>query len=485
MADKTAADEVRLAVRKQKEALEIARLERELARPQSPGYFFYLIVLICIVYITDEVTSQIGTQMQSIIAQVLFAPVFGADVAVARMGLVGTITMVGMPLSIIYKPLSDRYGRKKFLVINTLGMGVGLFFISVSTNIPAYIVGTFLTGFFIPHDVQAVYILESVPSKSRASYYSAIKAIATLGMFMIPLLRHVIMGDDIQKWRGVYLAPAVIAVAVASASLILVRETTPYLKKRLEYLKLSDEEKEASKTDKTAKQSQGGVIPAVKFVLSRKQLKWLLLGGGFILWGAIMAVYYETIMTRGYAAPYMAQGMDFEQAQGFALPSVTSALFLFPLGSAFFQFIQGFLADRLGRKPTIIVMCLCSLAAYVSFYMGSGSGWNAYLVGLFCGSAVGSYWAVVDLAGGIMTSESTPTNMRASVMTVQPVMAAVFAIAAFVGALIAVNILGDAYMGIISIIVAVPGMAAGMLIILFKVRETKGVNLEEITGDED
>ena len=45
----------------------------------------YFVLIITIIYIADEVTSQIGTQMQSVIASQLFAPVFGAEYAVARM----------------------------------------------------------------------------------------------------------------------------------------------------------------------------------------------------------------------------------------------------------------------------------------------------------------------------------------------------------------------------------------------------------------
>lgn len=469
--------------RAQREKREIAKLESELLRPQSHSYFFYLIFIICVIYITDEVATQIRTQMQMVIAQALFAPIFGHEVAVARMGLVGTILLLGAPLSILYKPLSDRYGRKVFLVVNTFGMGIGLFFMSIATGIPVYLIGSFLIGFFIPHDVQAVYILESVPAKRRASYYSAIKAIATLGMLLIPLLRYLVMGDDIMKWRGVFLIPAIFAAVVAALALFAVRETTPFMKKRLEYLYTSDEDRMDAKKDKGAEKAQGGIISAVRYVMRHKQLKWLLLGGGFLLWGAAITGNYETIMTYGYAGEALAEGMAFEEAHSSVLPLVTQALFLFPFGSAFFQFIQGFFADKLGRKPTIIMMSMSCLTSFILFYFGVNIGWSPWLIGLLCGGAIGSYWATIDLAG-IMGSESTPTNLRASVMTVQPVMSLIFTVPAIIAGVAAPNILGDAYIGIISFCIAVPGLFAGMLIIMLKTRETKGVNLDEVTGKE-
>ena len=148
----------------------------------------YFMLIISVIYIADEVTSQIGTQMQSVIANQIFAPVVGTEFAVARMSTLG---MAALPFTVvamfIYNPLSDRYGRKIFLVINTLGMGLGTMLISIATNIPVYILGACCISFFIPHDMQAVYIYESTPSQHRAKIYSVVKAVATVGMMIIPL----------------------------------------------------------------------------------------------------------------------------------------------------------------------------------------------------------------------------------------------------------------------------------------------------------
>ena len=128
---------------------EIARWEREKAKPKSRNYLLYFILIIAIVYIADEITSQIGTQMQSVVALELFAPILGgADFAAARMSLVNTIAGCSIGIAMIYKTLADRFGRKPFLVINTLGMGVGLLLIGAATNIPMYAVGAFVSSLF-------------------------------------------------------------------------------------------------------------------------------------------------------------------------------------------------------------------------------------------------------------------------------------------------------------------------------------------------
>ena len=102
----------RAARKREKEARQLARLEREQAKSKPAGYMAYFMLIISVIYIADEVTSQIGTQMQSVIANQIFAPVVGTEFAVARMSTLG---MAALPFTVvamfIYNPLSDRYGR--------------------------------------------------------------------------------------------------------------------------------------------------------------------------------------------------------------------------------------------------------------------------------------------------------------------------------------------------------------------------------------
>ncbi|MCL1855709.1 MAG: MFS transporter [Clostridia bacterium] len=476
--------------RKDRETKEIKRLEREQAKPKRHAYLSYLLLICCVVYIADEIASQIGTQMQSVLAQAIFAPVFGADMAVARMSAFGVLSQIGTIVAFLYKPLSDRYGRKPFLVINTLGMGLGLLFTSIATNIPVYLVGAAVIALFIPHDMQVVYIFECTPARHRAKAFSGIKAVATLGMMLVPLLRRLFMGADFKGWRSIYFVLALFAAGAAVFALLFARETDAFVAKRLEYLRASDEEREKTARRGTAKkeqhveQAQGGFLPAIKFCMRNKQLRWLLIGGGFVMWGLLMTMYYETTMVYGYSSRFLAQGVELGLAQASAAPLVTQALFWFPVGSALFQFVQGFLSDKWGRKPTLLVMASCAVASFGLFFLGGRLDWPPWLVGFLCGAAIGSYWASTDIAGGIMCSESTPTNLRSSVLAVQPILSTLFSAAALGAGLLLINLLGDASAGLVCLGISVPGMLIGLLIISWKVRETKNVNLEAVTGHE-
>lgn len=470
------------ALRKEKEAREILRLEKARARPRGPGYLYYLLLIISVVYIADEVASQIGTQMQSVLAQAIFAPVYGPENAVARMSAWGALTYLGMGAAFLFKPLADRYGRKPFLVINTLGMGAGLLFISVATNIPVYLLGALTIALFIPHDMQTVYIMECTPAKHRAKIYFVIKAIATLGMMLIPVLRGAFMGADITKWRLVFVVPMIIAIGAAIFSLIFARETDAFIAQRLEFLRRGDGERE--KKGENVEQAQGGFIPAMKFSLSNRQMRWLIIGSGLLSFGMLMTMYYETTMTYGFAQRFLEQGMALEQAKASAAPFVTQALYLFPVGSAALQLVQGFMADKWGRKLTVAIMSVCCVAAFVLFFVGVRQGWSPWLVGLLCGGAIGGYWAAGDISGAVMCAESTPTNLRSSVLAVRILFSGLFTGACMGAGILLVNTFGDAYAGIISVVFAVPGTIAGIVLLLVKARETKDVVLETVTGKE-
>lgn len=467
----------------EKKQREIARWEKEKAKDKAPGYMAYFLLIVCLVYLGDEIVTQLGGQMQSIVASQVFAPIVGEEFAVARMSALGTVTMVFAVLAFVYKPLCDKYGRRPFLIINTLGMGLGTILISLATNIPVYLLGACFTTFFTPHDMQAIYIQECAPAKHRATLYSVIKGIATLGMFLIPVLRSVfIPGTDLSGWRYVYLVPGVLTAVVAVIAFFLIKESDAFVDNRLRQLRMTDEEIAAAKEKKVDSQAQGGLLRAMKLSLRNKQLRWLMISHGFIWWGMIVTMYYESTMTFGYAQQFLAQGMELEAAKAAAATYVTQALMLFSVGSALFQLFPGLLADKLGRKPAAIIMSATVVLTFLGFYFGSSHNWSPYLVGFLCGACVGSFWYTGDLMG-LMESESTPTNLRASVLAVQPMISGAILGPAMGGIIVLSNILGDAYIGICTLATIVPGMLIGLLLMMFKVKETKGVDMGAVTVD--
>lgn len=96
----------------------------------------------------------------------------------AGLSLFSAIGFISYPVTLLiifYRPLADKFGRKPFLVINTLCMGLGLFLVYLSKDIYVYMIGGTLMSFMVSHDMQCVYILECSDKKSRARNYAIVK----------------------------------------------------------------------------------------------------------------------------------------------------------------------------------------------------------------------------------------------------------------------------------------------------------------------
>lgn len=456
------------------------RINSQLAKAKPKGYVAYLVFIICLVYITDELASNICTQMKTEIANTLFSK-FG-DASLSKLETLGLVSYPCMAIALFYRTLSDRFGRKPFLVINTLGMGIGMFTIFISTNVFTYILGYCIISFFVPHDMQVVYIMETAPAKHRAKIYSVIKCMSTLGVMLIPLFRKVFMSESSQ-WRMVFLIPAVVGLVSSFVALLLTKETDAFLKSKAEYLSMSEEER--IKEKETKQNAQGGFFAAFKFSMKHKQLRRLNILMGLFNLGFIITMYYQVMISYGYADALVGNGAfsTLEAAlESVSTNEVTKALFLFPVGSALVQLSHGFVSDKFGRKPTGVLMAVITLLSFAGFLLGAKFLVSPYVTGFLAGVCIGSFWGYGDI-NVMMMSESAPTNLRSSVLSSCYVIGV---IGTFVGLgilLPLISALGNGVTSVCTFAIAVPGIISS-IVILCKTHETKGMELDKVTGYE-
>ncbi|MBQ2848139.1 MAG: MFS transporter [Clostridia bacterium] len=463
---------------------EIRKWEKEKAKPKKNLYFVYLIFIIALIYATDEIASQIGTLMKTEIANDLFSKYGESSV-----GLLDILSILVVPfqaLGLLYRPLADRWGRKKFLLINTFGMSFAMLVIFLSDNLFLYFVGAVLVQFFIPHDMHVVYIMESSPSKHRARIYSSIKFFANMAVMLIPLLRKLLMQDATQ-WRMVYFIPAVVGVVTCFIALLTARETDSFIDSRLKYLRMTDEEREAEKAQKNSENAQGGLVPALKFAMKHNQLRWLYITSALANLGFIGTINYQVIMSYGYAQNYVENGLfaslGDEVMNAVSIGPVTEALFMFPVGCAVSQVIMGFVSDSKGRKTAAIITAVNCLIAFIGFSIGSRMAWNPYLVGLLCGANIGSFYSTNDVLI-MMIGESSPTNLRSSTMSAQFIVTAIGVAVSYIIGLPLITVLGNSVTGIVSFALLVPGFIAAFFSLVRRTHETKGVDMNKVTGCE-
>lgn len=471
----------KILLRRQKE---IARWEREKARPKRNMYFVYLVFIISLIYATDEIASQIGTLMKTEIANDLFAKYGESSV-----GLLDILSIAVVPfqaIGLLYRPLADRWGRKTFLIINTFGMSIAMVVIFLSDNLFLYFIGACMIQFFIPHDMHVVYIMESSPSKHRARIYSSIKFFANMSVMLIPLLRKTLM-HDASEWRMVYFIPAVVGVICSFIALLTARETDSFIESRLRYLRMTDEERALEKQQKNTDNAQGGLIPALKFAMKHKQLRWLYITSALVNIGFIGTVNYQVILSYGYAQNYIENGLfaslGDEVMNAVSVGPVTAALFLFPVGCAVSQVIMGFISDSKGRKAAAITVAVNCLVTFIGFSVGSRLAWNPYIVGFLCGAFVGSYYSTNDVLI-MMIGESAPTNLRSSTMSAQFIVTAVGFALSYAVSLPLITILGNSVTGVVSFALLVPAFISAFFALVRKTHDTKGIDMDTVTGCE-
>ena len=460
----------KLAARKQREARELEKRKLQQAKQYPRGYLVYLLVVLSIVYIVDEITSSMGSSMQSEVVTDFFVKGMGMEY---NAGL-ATFTAMGAPLYAVmiilpfYKALADKYGRKLFLVINTVGMGVGMG-ICMSAGSPlVYILGMLVINFVMYNDMQVMYVMECAPEKHRAKLTSLTKAVALMGVTLIPILRDIFMGNDGSQWRKVFMIPAVVAVVVGIAAIFLMDETPVFVSKRLAYLQMSDEERAAKAADekKAADESKGGVGRALKFIIKHRQIRSVAICAMIFMFSTGVTGYYESIMKTG--------GMDTAQ--------VTQAMYFIPFCNALMTAIGGFITDALGRKKSAVILSSVAFVGLALFVLAANMGMSPAIVGISYGFFIGGLWSVSDMLCLIIAGESSPTHLRASVLGTMSLMVGLGGMVSTIA--ITVGMLFVESIGIVCLCVCAPFMLISLILLITQVRETKGVDLNTVTGAE-
>ncbi|MBR3819192.1 MAG: MFS transporter [Clostridia bacterium] len=455
------------------EKRQLEKLGKMQKRSSGSRYFLILLVLIAIVNILDEVTSNLTVTVQSSFVTEFFVnnPFMGKyytyEDGLAFHSGIGVFTYVLGLFTPFYKALADKWGRKPLFAISTLGMALGLLVIHLSSSYIMFLVGFAIISFFMGHDIQIIYILEEAPDKHRAKIYSFLKSFGILGVILIPTLRDMLMGNDATKWREIFLVPALIGFAAVVLVILFAKDTKVFIGERIEYLSRSYEERQAEKAlkkqQKQAQRNQSGVFNGVKYIFSNKDTKMLIIS--HIIFDAAMpaiALYFESSMHRA----------------GMSTSDITKALFMVPVIYATITFLSGFIADKAGRKTTVTLFSATCVIGYSLFVAGILNGWNPYLVGSLAGLYQGSYWIGRDYMNVMMT-EKVPTDIRASVVGAEGLLVIIGLVFGY-GA----TILGMTFIPIwwACLAASVPTVSVAAIMFVLKVKETKGANLDEIEG---
>jgi len=444
-----------------RDELELKKLRSKRRQKTVKFYFLYLFAILCLAYIVDELATNIMTIMQK---EVLNA-FFGGESGLNNYTFVMTLCSGVSILTFVYKSFADKVGRRPLLIADVIGMAAGMFICSFSTALPMYIIGIVIIYFFIPADLQVIYVLESSSDKNRGLFVALSKAIGVMGLSLVPLFRQF---ANTTTWQFVFLFPAIIGLIAAVLTIIFVKETPAYYNQRIKYLtnKIKEKEhpelKEESKADKAAN-AQGGLIAAVKFMFYQKKFLWLFLVIAIFSMCYIGAANFSIILQP-------------ESGGGLSAAEMDQALLIYPFSYAVIQVINGVISDRKGRKVAVVISGTFTFISIMAFVIGVKSQWDPYIIGMFLGWFLGGYYASVDTFN-IITSETVPTNLRSSLLSVIGMAGSVGQFASTGILLLFKAIKPDLDIGYFSLLLIAPSLFIALLVLFSKIEETKNRSL--------
>jgi sugar phosphate permease len=316
--------------------------------------------------------------------------------------------------------------------------------------------------------MQVMYVMECAPEKHRAKLTSLTKAVALLGVTLIPILRDAFMGSDGSQWRKVFLVPAILALVVGLSAIFLMRETPVFLARRAAWLEMPEDRRAAlvQGEKQAADESKGGVGRALKFIFAHRQIRAVAICALVFMFATGVTGFYESIMKTG--------GMDTAQ--------VTRAMYFIPFFNAAMTLLGGFITDALGRKRSAVILSSVAFLGLVTFILCANFGMPPAAVGISYGLFIGGLWSVADMLCLIISGESTPTHLRASVLGTMSLASGLGGMVS--GVIITVGMLFVKSIGMLCLCVCTPFMLLSIIILITKVHETKSIDLNTVTGAE-
>jgi len=157
-------------------------------------------------------------------------------------------------------------------------------------------------------------------------------------------------------------------------------------------------------------------------------------------------------------------------------------MYYIPIVNAAMTAAGGFITDALGRKKSAILLSCAAFAGLTVFVLSADRGFSPVVVGLSYGLFIGGLWSVSDLLCLIIPGESTPTQLRASVLGTMSLLNSLGMLVSLVA--VTVGMLFVESIGTVCLFICVPFMLISIILLITKVHETKGVDLRTVTGAE-
>ena len=464
-----------------KEQKELLRLKAADKKPDIKGYFFILMGLIILFQLLDMMATGIWNNLQEVIVRDFAGLDPNADITagsagydqyqntLSKMTLLQVFSYVFLGIVPWYKSLADKVGRRALFVFNAAFLGFAMFIGSLTNSILIFLMASTIITFFTLHDMQILYVVESVPQHKRGTWMGIVTAVGNAASLIVIALRLTALKPDgslgAVPWRSIYIFVGVVGIVVFILGSIFLRESRPFLRSRIAYLEKTPEQREEEK--KNAAKAQGGVVAAFKLIIKNKQLRWIAIATFFInTANNLLSSYNNSIMSQN----------------GFDTIEITIALVASSAAAVLWGYLMGPISDKLGRKYGTVIFGILSTVGFTAFAFATPYIQNGVIgsivAGVLFGTSISSYSNMLNLTTLMMT-ESAPASIRSSVIGC----CAFFRVSAVLAIVASGMLFKVMPTATACTVLAVPFLALGCLAIAFKTKETAGRSFEDIEND--
>ncbi|MFC2119036.1 sugar porter family MFS transporter [Bacteroidota bacterium] len=396
----------------------------------------------------------------------LDATAIGWAVASAYIGCIVGVTVAGK--------LTDRYGRKKILIISAIifvisAMGTGL-----SNSLFFFVFYRILGGIAVgmASILSPMYIAEISPAKYRGRFVSLNQLTIVLGLQFAYFASYLLVDINEDNWRWMFISEALPAV-LFFVFMFFVPESPRWLAKK-NYNDKSFEILNKLGGDKFARLELSQIQESFKNTriakwkeLLRPEIRLIMITGIFLAifqqWSGINVIFFY--------AP-----MIFEKT-GLAVDAAIAQTVIIGSVNLIFTFVAIWLVDRIGRKILLlsgsIGMAVCHILIGWAFYTDQLDGFYLLIIMLICAA---SFAATLGPVVWVVLSEIFPNRIRGMAMGVATLClwAACFTLT------MTFPVLLKALEGAFTFWIYAGVCLIGFIYILKFVPETKGKSLEQI-----
>jgi SP family arabinose:H+ symporter-like MFS transporter len=331
-------------------------------------------------------------------------------------GLTVSIVLVGCMFgAVLAGTLSDRIGRKRFLLISAVLFFVSAIGCALPQSLPQFLVFRFIGGLAIGSAsiVSPLYISEIAPARIRGALVSVNQMAIVTGILIAYFVNWILVGAGPSNWRWMFATGALPAI-VFFILVLRVPESPRWLMKQGRDAEALDVLGRVNPPD--AASAEGRSIKEA-LALEQGTLSELFKPGfrTALLVGVVLAVFQQIT---GINAVIYYSPRFFETA-GLARGAAILQSTIVGIVNVLFTFVAIALVDRLGRKPMLIAGCggmglsFLLLGAAFKFHLFSGGAvlvFTLLYVAFFAMTMGPIVWVVI--------AEIFPTRIRGRAMAI-------------------------------------------------------------------